>query len=37
MLEFRVCSTILLEMPTPLAATPQIRGWIAVALYGGAQ
>jgi len=24
-------------MPTPLAATPQIRGWIAVALYGGAQ
>jgi hypothetical protein len=37
MLEFRVCSTILLEMPTPLAATPLIRGWIAVALYGGAQ
>jgi len=24
-------------MPTPLAATSQIRGWIAVALYGGAQ
>jgi len=24
-------------MPTPLAATPQIWGWIAVALYGGAQ
>jgi len=24
-------------MPSPLAATPLIRVWIAVALYGGAQ
>jgi len=33
MLEFRVCSAILLEMPTPFSANPQLRGWSAVALH----
>jgi len=37
MLEFRVCSAILLEMTSPFSANPQFRGWIAVAPYGGAQ
>jgi len=49
MLEFRVCSAILLEMPTPFSANPQFWGWSAVglrhlrraclasSLYGGAK
>lgn len=35
MLEFVVCSAILLEMPTPFSANPQFWGWIAVALVIG--
>jgi len=37
MLEFRVCSAILLEMTSPFSANPQFWGWIAVAPHGGAQ